>query len=64
MTMFSVVNAVLLQPGLPPEVPQREEIITISFAVVAFSIFVQGLTMTPLLRALGEIRKDPRVNVV
>jgi CPA1 family monovalent cation:H+ antiporter len=64
MTMFSVVNAVLLQPGLPPEVPQREEIITISFAVVGFSTFVQGLTMTPLLRALGEIRKDPRVNVV
>ena len=56
--------ALALALGLPPEVPQREEIITISFAVVAFSIFVQGLTMTPLLRALGEIRKDPRVNVV
>jgi Na+:H+ antiporter len=57
--------ALALALGLPPEVPQREEIITISFAVVAFSIFVQGLTMTPLLLALGEIRKDPsRVNVV
>ena len=57
--------ALALALGLPPEVPQREEIITISFAVVAFSIFVQGLTMTPLLRALGEIRREPsRVNLV
>jgi CPA1 family monovalent cation:H+ antiporter len=34
----------------------REEIITISFGVVAFTLFVQGLTMSPLLRKLGEIR--------
>ena len=45
--------------GLPPEVPARESIITISFAVVAFSVFVQGLTMTPLLRRLGEIPGRP-----
>jgi CPA1 family monovalent cation:H+ antiporter len=36
-------------------VPARESIITMSFAVVAFSVFVQGLTMTPLLRKVGEI---------
>jgi len=47
--------ALALALGLPPEIPQREEIITISFAVVAFSVFVQGLTMTPFLRRLGEI---------
>jgi CPA1 family monovalent cation:H+ antiporter len=47
--------ALALALGLPPEVPQREEIITISFAVVAFSIFVQGLTISPLLRRMGEI---------
>lgn len=47
--------ALALALGLPPEVPGREEIITISFAVVAFSIFVQGLTTAPLLRRLGEI---------
>jgi CPA1 family monovalent cation:H+ antiporter len=41
--------------GLPPEMPRREMIITISFAVVAFSVFVQGLTMTPFLRRMGEI---------
>ena len=41
--------------GLPAEMPAREEIITVAFAVVAFSIFVQGLTMTPLMRRLGEL---------
>ena len=49
--------ALALALGLPPEVPQREEIITISFAVVAFSVFVQGLTIRPFLRRMGEIPK-------
>jgi Na+:H+ antiporter len=47
--------ALALALGLPPEVPQREEIITISFAVVAFSVFVQGLSIKPFLRRMGEI---------
>ncbi len=47
--------ALALALGLPPEVPQREEIIAISFAVVAFSVFVQGLTMKPFLSRMGEI---------
>jgi CPA1 family monovalent cation:H+ antiporter len=47
--------ALALALGLPPELPQRELIVTISFAVVAFSVFAQGLTMTPLLRRMGEI---------
>jgi CPA1 family monovalent cation:H+ antiporter len=47
--------ALALALGLPAEVPMREEIITISFAVVAFSVFVQGLTMAPLLRRLRQI---------
>ena len=47
--------ALALVLGLPEEVPRREEIITVSFAVVAFSVFVQGLTIRPLLRAIGEI---------
>jgi CPA1 family monovalent cation:H+ antiporter len=47
--------ALALALGLPPQLPQRENIITISFAVVAFSIFVQGLTMPPFLRKMGEI---------
>jgi len=41
--------------GLPPEMPYRQEIIAVSFAVVAFSILVQGLTITPLMRRLGEL---------
>jgi CPA1 family monovalent cation:H+ antiporter len=47
--------ALALALGLAPELPLREEIITISFTVVAFSVFVQGLTMTPFLRKMGEI---------
>ncbi len=47
--------ALALVLGLPTEVPHREEIITVSFAVVAFSVFVQSLTITPLLRWVGEL---------
>ncbi len=47
--------ALALALGLPPDVPQREGIITISFAVVAFSVFVQGLTIAPFLHRMGEI---------
>jgi CPA1 family monovalent cation:H+ antiporter len=47
--------ALALALGLPPEMPRRDDIITITFAVVAFSMFVQGLTMTPFLRRLGEL---------
>jgi len=46
--------ALALALGLPAQVPAREQIITVSFAVVAVSIFVQGLTMKPLLVRLGE----------
>ncbi|WP_028218110.1 cation:proton antiporter [Paraburkholderia oxyphila] len=44
--------ALALAMGLPPGVPRREEIVTVCFAVVAFSIFVQGTTMPALLRRL------------
>jgi Na+:H+ antiporter len=33
--------------------PYREQILSITFGAVAFSIIVQGLTIKPLLRALG-----------
>lgn len=36
-------------------IPRREEMITVTFAVVAFSVFVQGPTVVPLLRRLGEL---------
>jgi len=47
--------ALALALGLPEEIQHREQIITAAFGVVAFSIFVQGLTITPLLSRLGEI---------
>ena len=47
--------ALALALGLPPEMQGREAIITVAFAVVAFSIFVQGLTIKPLMRRLGEL---------
>jgi CPA1 family monovalent cation:H+ antiporter len=47
--------ALALALGLPPEMPGREAIITVAFAVVAFSIFVQGMTIKPLMRRMGEI---------
>jgi CPA1 family monovalent cation:H+ antiporter len=47
--------ALALALGLPPAFPLRDQIINVSFAVVAFSVFVQGLTMAPFLRSMGEI---------
>jgi CPA1 family monovalent cation:H+ antiporter len=42
---------------VPPSVPERESIILSAFAVVAFSIFVQGLTMPWLVERLGLTRR-------
>jgi Na+:H+ antiporter len=50
--------ALALALGLPPEMTGRAEIITVAFAVVAFSIFVQGLTVKPLMRRVGEIFRE------
>jgi CPA1 family monovalent cation:H+ antiporter len=47
--------ALALALALPSDMPHREAIVTASFAVVAFSVFVQGLTLTPLLHRFGEI---------
>jgi monovalent cation:H+ antiporter, CPA1 family len=47
--------ALALALGLPDNMPERDAAISVTFAVVAFSILVQGLTMTPLLRRLGEL---------
>lgn len=49
--------ALALALGLPADLPQRGTIILTAFAVVAISIFCQGLTMSPLLRALGLIEE-------
>ncbi|MES2299092.1 MAG: sodium:proton antiporter [Pseudomonadota bacterium] len=47
--------ALALALGLPASLPYQSQIVTITFGVVAFSIVVQGLTVTPLLRKLGLI---------
>ena len=45
--------SIALALSLPQNFPQRETLLTLCFGVVAFSIVVQGLTMKPLLKALG-----------
>lgn len=47
--------ALALALGLPADMPQANEIVRVTFAVVAFSVFIQGLTMGPLLRRVGEV---------
>ena len=48
--------ALALSLSLPADLPRRDVIVVITFAVVAFSVFAQGLTITPLLRRLGQIK--------
>ncbi len=47
--------ALALALSLPEDLPRHNAIVVITFAVVAFSIFAQGLTITPLLRRLDQI---------
>ncbi|MFZ1268940.1 MAG: sodium:proton antiporter [Anaerolineae bacterium] len=51
--------ALALALGLPPEIPKRDEIVTVAFGVVGFSVIIQGLTITPLLRKFNEITVSP-----
>jgi CPA1 family monovalent cation:H+ antiporter len=44
--------ALALALALPYEMPNHDAIVTVTFAVVAFSVFVQGLTIPLLLRRL------------
>ena len=48
--------ALALALSLPEALPHHDVIVVITFAVVAFSVFAQGLTITPLLRRLGQIK--------
>jgi CPA1 family monovalent cation:H+ antiporter len=52
--------ALALALGLPGRMPLREEIITVSFAVVASSIFLQGLTIPPLLRKVAAEQRSSK----
>lgn len=48
--------ALALALGLPASLPERNAIVTVTFAMVAFSVFVQTLTMNALLLRLGIIK--------
>jgi CPA1 family monovalent cation:H+ antiporter len=48
--------ALALALSLPEDLPQHDAIVVITFAVVAFSVFAQGLTITPLMRRLRQLR--------
>ena len=39
--------------GLPETMPYREQVLSVTFGVVAFSVIVQGMTMPLLMRKLG-----------
>ena len=49
--------ALALALGVPETLPYRHEILIATFGVVAFSVFVQGSTVSPLMRRLGELPK-------
>jgi CPA1 family monovalent cation:H+ antiporter len=51
--------ALALALALPDGLPHHDAIITITFGVVAFSVFVQGLTITPMLRWLELLHIEP-----
>jgi CPA1 family monovalent cation:H+ antiporter len=48
--------ALALALSLPEDLPHHNAIIVITFAVVAFLVFAQGLTITPLLRVMAQIK--------
>jgi monovalent cation:H+ antiporter, CPA1 family len=47
--------ALALAYSVPPELPYRAELMSVTFGVVAFSVFAQGLTIPALLRKLKQV---------
>ena len=60
---FRGALALALALTVPPNVPERGAIILTAFAVVAFSILVQGLTMPWLIKRLQLARKPTEAKV-
>ncbi len=50
--------ALALALALPEDMPMHNSIVIATFAVVAVSVLVQGLTMKPLMRYLGLLRAE------
>ena len=55
--------ALALALALPADLPRRDDILISAFAVVAFSVIVQGLTAPVALRALGVTRRKKATGV-
>src|ERR1700678_3408032 len=55
--------ALALALSLPADLPRRDDILISAFAVVAFSVIVQGLTAPLTLRALGLARRKKAVDI-
>lgn len=55
--------ALALALALPEDMPNREAIIAVTFAVVAFSVFAQGLTIPLLLKRTGQIAEQSEASV-
>lgn len=47
--------ALALALSLPETTPLHDTVVSVAFAVVAFSVIVQGLTMPPFLRRMGAL---------
>ena len=52
--------ALALVYSVPASLPYRDELLTVTFGVVAFSVFAQGLTIPALLRRLGQVDADKK----
>lgn len=55
--------ALALALAVPVSIVERNQIIALAFAVVAFSVFAQGLTMPLLLRRFGLMRSGKDADV-
>ncbi|MCA9518050.1 MAG: Na+/H+ antiporter [Myxococcales bacterium] len=53
--------SMVLVLGLGPDFPHRDFLVTITFGVVLLSILVQGVTMAPILRWLGLVRREAAI---
>ncbi len=52
--------SIALVLSLPTNIPERGQLVTMIFGSVIFSLLVQGLTISPMLRWLGFTRPEPR----
>jgi CPA1 family monovalent cation:H+ antiporter len=50
--------SIVLALGLPRDLPHRDQIVTMAVGVVLTSILLQGMSMAPLLRRLGLVRRS------